>query len=62
MKKLLIACLAISPFFLFSACEDEDGDHDHHHHHREAVTSTTTTEQTTIHQTVPTETTTVRTY
>jgi hypothetical protein len=62
MKTLLILCFAVSPLFLFSACEDEDMDHDHHHHHHDAVTTTSTTEETTVHQAVPTETTTVRTY
>ena len=63
MKTLLILSLAVPSIALFSACEDEDVDHDHHHHHHHgAVTTTTTTEETTVHQTVPAETTTVRTY
>jgi hypothetical protein len=65
MKTLLILGIAISPLFLFSACEDEDLDHDHdhdHHHRHGAMTTTTTTEETTIHRGVPGETTTVRTY
>jgi hypothetical protein len=64
MKTLLILGIAVSPLFLFSACEDEDldHDHDHHHHHHGAMTTTTTTEETTVHRGVPGETTTVRTY
>ena len=60
MKTLLILGIAVSPLVLFSACEDEDRDHDHHHHH--SSVTTTTEETTTVHQAVPSETTTVRTY